>query len=203
MFKKTNQKKTILILGDTLTLLIVTLIGFATHGETSISFLLRMLTTFIPLLVGWFLLAPWFGLFNSELNSNSKQLWRPAFAMLFAGPLAVVLRGLILNAPIIPIFAVVLSATSALGLMIWRTLYFVLKSQRLSLNNKGSRMTALMIINTIFIFSSRLLRPLQELLLPSYRVPQRVQAQRLQLQQPPHLQPLQPELLPQPLRMLH
>jgi hypothetical protein len=48
-------------------------------------------------------------------------------AMLFAGPLAVVLRGLILNAPIIPIFAVVLSATSALGLVIWRTLYFLLK----------------------------------------------------------------------------
>ncbi len=44
------MNKTILILGDTLTLLIVTLIGFATHGETAISFLPRMLTTFIPLL---------------------------------------------------------------------------------------------------------------------------------------------------------
>ena len=48
-------------------------------------------------------------------------------AMLFAGPLAVVLRGLILNAPIIPIFAVVLSATSALGMMIWRGIYLRLK----------------------------------------------------------------------------
>ena len=120
------MNKTILILGDTLTLLIVTLIGFATHGETSISFFPRMLTTFIPLLIGWFLLAPWFQLFNPKINSNPKQFWRPALAMLFAGPLAVVLRGLILNAPIIPIFAVVLSATSALGMMIWRTLYFLL-----------------------------------------------------------------------------
>ena len=50
-------------------------------------------------------------------------------AMLFAGPLAVVLRGLILNAPIIPIFAVVLSATSALGMMIWRMLYFLLSQK--------------------------------------------------------------------------
>jgi hypothetical protein len=116
-----------LILGDTLTLLIVTLIGFATHGETSISFFPRLLTTFIPLLIAWFLLAPWFQLFNSEINSNPKQLWRPALTMLFAGPLAVILRGLILNAPIIPIFAVVLSATSALGMMIWRTLYLILK----------------------------------------------------------------------------
>ena len=125
------MKNKILILSDILTLLIVTLIGFATHGETSISFLPRMLTTFIPLLVGWFLLAPWFGLFNIEIISNSKGLWRPALTMLFAGPLAVVLRGLILNTPIIPIFAVVLSGTSAFGMMIWRTLYFLLSRRTL------------------------------------------------------------------------
>jgi hypothetical protein len=117
------KSKYILILGDSLTLLIVTLIGFATHGESGVSFLPRMLAAFIPLLIGWFLLAPWFGLFKAEIISTPKQIWRPALAMLFAGPLAVVLRGLILNAPIIPIFAVVLSATSAFGMMIWRTLY--------------------------------------------------------------------------------
>ena len=121
------MKNKILILGDILALLIVTLIGFATHGETSISFFPRVLTTFIPLLIGWFLLAPWFGLLDPEIYSNPKQLWRPALTMLFADPLAVVLRGLILNAPIIPIFAVVLSVTSALGMMIWRTLYLILK----------------------------------------------------------------------------
>jgi len=129
------MKNKILILGDILTLLIVTLIGFATHGETSISFFPRMLITFIPLIVAWFLIAPWFRLFDSappQPSPNSKNLGRVTvgrvgLAMLFAGPLAVVLRGLILNAPIIPIFAVVLSATSALGMIIWRTLYFLLK----------------------------------------------------------------------------
>lgn len=121
------KSKYILIIGDSLTLLIVTLIGFATHGESGVSFLPRMLAAFIPLLMGWFLLAPWFGLIKAEIISNPKQIWRPALAMLFAGPLAVVLRGLILNAPIIPIFAVVLSATSAFGMMIWRGLYLILK----------------------------------------------------------------------------
>jgi Protein of unknown function (DUF3054) len=121
------MKNKILVLGDILTLLIITLIGFATHGETSISFVPRLLTTFIPLLIGWFLLAPWFGLFNSELNLSPDKLWRPALTMVFAGPLAVVLRGLILNAPIIPIFAVVLSATSALGMIIWRIVYSFLE----------------------------------------------------------------------------
>ena len=123
------KSKYILILGDGLTLLIVTLIGFATHGESGVSFLPRMLAAFIPLLIGWFLLAPWFGLFKAEIISNPKQIWRPALAMLFAGPLAVVLRGLILNAPIVPIFAVVLSATSAFGMMIWRTVYFLFSNR--------------------------------------------------------------------------
>ena len=135
------MKNKILILGDTLTLLIITLIGFATHGETSISFLPRMLTTFIPLLIAWFLLSPWFGLFNSAPTlppPNPEGIWgrwrvategaiKAGLAMLFAGPLAVVLRGLILNAPIIPIFAVVLSATSTLGMIIWRIVYLILK----------------------------------------------------------------------------
>jgi len=46
--------------------------------------------------------------------------------MLFVGPFAVTLRGLILNAPIIPIFAVVLTATSAFGMLVWRGIYFLL-----------------------------------------------------------------------------
>jgi hypothetical protein len=134
------KSKYTLILGDILTLFIVTLIGFATHGETTISFLPRMLATFIPLLIGWFLLAPWFQLFaptqpppNSRIGGRWREATegakRVALAMLFAGPLAVVLHGLILNAPIIPIFAVVLSATSALGMMIWRMVYLFLKSK--------------------------------------------------------------------------
>jgi len=120
------KSKYILVIGDALALLVVTLLGFTTHGEFNASFLPRMLAVYIPLLIGWFLLSPWFGLFNSEIISNSKQFWRPILTMLFAGPLAVVLRGLLLNAPIIPIFAVVLSGTSALGLMIWRMVYFLI-----------------------------------------------------------------------------
>jgi len=38
-----------LIGGDILALGIITVIGFASHGETEISFIPRMFTTFIPL----------------------------------------------------------------------------------------------------------------------------------------------------------
>ena len=120
------HNRSILILGDILAIGLVTLIGFATHGETDLSFLPRMAATFLPLVIGWFLLAPRLGLFQDEVIYHARQLWRPALTALFAAPLAAVLRGLMLNTPIIPIFAVVLGVTSTLGMVVWRALYFLL-----------------------------------------------------------------------------
>jgi len=121
------MNKNILIPGDLLAIALITLIGFATHGEAGLSFLPRMAAIFFPLSLAWFILAPLLGLFQQETTSNPKQLWRPALTALFAAPLAAVLRGLILHAPIIPVFALVLSATTALGMVIWRGVYFLLK----------------------------------------------------------------------------
>jgi hypothetical protein len=118
------MKKYILILGDLLAVAIVTVIGFVSHRETDLSFLPRMAAVFFPLIISWFLLAPALGLFQREITFHPKQLWRPAFAALFAGPLAAVLRGFLLNAPVIPLFAAILSGTFALGMVIWRALYF-------------------------------------------------------------------------------
>ena len=112
--------------GDILALAILTFIGFSTHGETGIAFLPRMGAIFVPMMISWFLIAPWFGLFQPEITSNPKQLWRSALAMLFAAPLVAVLRGFILNAPIIPIFVAVLGVTTALGMALWRGIYYFL-----------------------------------------------------------------------------
>lgn len=124
-----NMNRAFLIFGDIVAILIVTIIGFATHGEADISFLPRMAAMFFPLLISWFLLAPFLGLFDPSITSSARQLWRPALTMIFAGPAAAMLRGLILNAPIIPIFAVVLSATSAFGMLVWRGIYLFLQSR--------------------------------------------------------------------------
>jgi hypothetical protein len=120
------KKKAILVLGDIFAILLTTIVGFASHGEAGLSFLPRMAAIFFPLAIAWFILAPFFGLFQQEITSNPKQLWRPGLAMIFAGPLAIVVRGLLLNAPIIPIFAVVLSTTSAVGMIIWRGIFLFL-----------------------------------------------------------------------------
>ena len=131
------MNKSLLVIGDILAIAILTLIGFATHGEADISFLPRMAALFFPLSISWFVLAPALGLFRQETISEPRQLWRPALAALFAAPMAAVLRGFILNAPIIPIFAAVLAGTSALGIVIWRALYFVLE-RRARLKNSVS-----------------------------------------------------------------
>lgn len=121
-----TRSKYALAAGDLFAIAVVTAIGFATHGETDLSFLPRMAALFFPLSITWFLLAPALDLFQDETISDPKQMWRPAFVMLFAAPLAAILRGFILNAPIIPVFAAVLAFVSAAGMFLWRALYFFL-----------------------------------------------------------------------------
>jgi hypothetical protein len=115
-----------LIPGDLLAIAIITLIGFATHGEAGLPVLPRMAAVFFPLAVTWFILATALQLFQQEVVSDPRQLWRPALTMIFAASLAAILRGLILNAPVIPIFGLVLSATSAFGMLVWRVIYLIL-----------------------------------------------------------------------------
>lgn len=112
--------------GDLLAIVLVTFIGFATHGEANVSFVPRMAALFFPLSISWFLLTPALGLFDRKVILDPKQLWRPALAMIFAAPMAAVLRGFVLNAPVIPIFAAVLAGTSALGMVIWRLIWYSL-----------------------------------------------------------------------------
>jgi len=118
------KAKWTLIAGDILALAIITEIGFAIHGETEISFVPRMLTTFIPLLVSWFLIAPWLGLFDAQITSNPKQLWRTPLAMLLASPMTAILRAAMLNAVALPLFTIIIGGSAALGMSVWRGLYF-------------------------------------------------------------------------------
>jgi len=119
------KNKNILIFGDVVALAIVTIVGFVTHGEGGIEYLPRMAAAFFPLAAAWLILAPWFELFDAQVHLNLNMAGRIALAVVFAAPLALVLRGLLLNAPIIPIFAVVFTLTSAFGLILWRTIYFL------------------------------------------------------------------------------
>ena len=123
-----GQPRWILILGDLITLIVVTAFGFATHGTLATAGA-RMLTTFIPMLIAWTAAAPLLGVYDPQRAKDLRQIWRPFWAAVLAAPLAAWLRGIWLNQPIIPIFVLVLGGVSAAGILIWRLLYALIASR--------------------------------------------------------------------------
>lgn len=118
----------VLFLGDIITLAIVTIIGFASHGTADTAGA-RMLTTFVPLVVAWFLVAPFFQVYKIENALIGRQLWRPVWAMVIAAPLAAWLRGMMLGSPILPVFVVILGGASVVAIMVWRVLFWLVASR--------------------------------------------------------------------------
>lgn len=117
-----------LIAGDALALLVVSVVGFASHNS-EINW--RILTTFLPLMAAWVFIAPWLGVYQPEYANQVGQVWRPALAAFLAAPMAAWLRGVWLNQPVIPIFVFVLGGSAALGMFIWRLLWSSLVVKRI------------------------------------------------------------------------
>jgi len=110
-----------LYIGDIVTLGVVTAYGFASHGTLG-SAGMRLLTTFIPLLVAWFLLAPFLGVYQNDYRDDWCALWRPFMAMVLGAPWAAFLRAVLLGTTITPLFVVILGGVSALAIVFWRGL---------------------------------------------------------------------------------
>jgi hypothetical protein len=113
-----------LLCGDALIILVVTMVGFLTHYGAVENW--RWLSTFLPVLAAWLAIAPWLGLYRSDLNSQPLQLWRPVLAALLSAPLAATLRGTWLSEPVLPLFVGVLGLTNGLGLLIWRLVWLLI-----------------------------------------------------------------------------
>ncbi|UCH60737.1 MAG: DUF3054 domain-containing protein [Anaerolineales bacterium] len=120
-----NLRMVVLIIGDTITLGLVTLYGFASHDELETAGL-RLLTTFLPLVFAWILISPHLGLFDSQRLEEPRQLWRSFWAMVLAAPLAAWMRGAWLKTPIQPIFVVIIGGISALAILAWRSLFWLM-----------------------------------------------------------------------------
>ena len=133
MHARFTHQKYYLIIGDVVTFAVVTVAGFASHGTAGTAGS-RMLTTFIPLLGGWFLIAPHLNVYDQEAALNWRQLWRPFWAMVLAGPMVAWLRGTLLESPILPLFVVILGGVSALAILAWRGLYWLLATRMQRVN---------------------------------------------------------------------
>lgn len=123
-----NNRFGILLTGDLMVLALVTVYGFASHNELG-SAGWRMLTTFLPLVVAWLFAAAPLGALDTNRLKDPRQLWRPFWAMVLAGPMAAWLRAVWLGMPIQPVFVAVLGGVSALALLVWRACFWLIFSR--------------------------------------------------------------------------
>jgi len=121
-----NRRNLILWAGDLAVVVILTWIGFATHDRLDAGSA-RIAATLVPLLMAWVFVALPAGILSETAASQPLGLLRAAWAMVLAGVLAAILRGLVLNRAVAPVFAIVLSGSSMLGILVWRFLYLLLQ----------------------------------------------------------------------------
>ena len=118
----------VLLLGDVVVLVLVTLAGFARHNELETG-VPRMPATFLPWLLAWLLVAPALEAFDIQRARQPNQLWRPFYAMILTSPLAALFRAIWLETTIVPVFVVVFGGISTLAMLAWRALYCLVASR--------------------------------------------------------------------------
>jgi hypothetical protein len=120
---KFTKQHWILFSGDIIAAAIITAWGFSSHDRLGTAGF-RLLTTFVPVLTAWLMVAPFLGVYDPHRAADPRQLWRPFWAMVLAGPMAALIRAFWLGGAIAPIFVIVLGGFSALGLLAWRIVYW-------------------------------------------------------------------------------
>jgi hypothetical protein len=118
------SKHGLLLVGDVFTLVVVTILGFASHAALDAG--PRMLATFVPLLAAWLLIAPHLRVYHRETTQEPNQLWRPFWAMWLAAPMAGWLRGVLLGTAVLPVFVFILGGVGAFSILLWRSIYYLI-----------------------------------------------------------------------------
>ena len=124
-----SKPQTVLLAGDVIVILLMTLYGFFSHQMLSTAGG-RLWSTFLPWVAAWTLVAPNLGVFDEEKVRNSRDLWRPFWAMILASPIAGFIRAVWLGEDVMPIFVVVFGGFCALGVLAWRSIYQFIASRR-------------------------------------------------------------------------
>lgn len=125
----------LLAAGDALVFLLFAGIGRASHGEASgLAALGLVLETAAPFAAGWFLSAPWAGLFRPAVAARLRPtLGRAALAWLVGLPIGMALRMLLRHEGLPPAsFFVTSYLFVLLFLAVWRGLFTWLAGRRVA-----------------------------------------------------------------------
>ncbi|GAC1504774.1 MAG: hypothetical protein NVS2B12_17840 [Ktedonobacteraceae bacterium] len=124
--KNSTRSTVILVLGDIMMFLVFAAIGRRSHGEAvGLAAVSQVVTTAVPFLLGWFLVAPFIGAFRRDIMADPlKMARRTALSWLAAWPVAMLLRGLLVDHAIPPwTFWLVAFISNTVFLQLWRLPY--------------------------------------------------------------------------------
>lgn len=129
-----------LAVGDALVFLIFAAIGRNSHGEASgLAAIPQIVLTAAPFAIGWFIVAPFIGVFRRELADQPKAMaMRTALAWLLAWPVGLLLRWFFVDRLKTPptsagdftAFATVTFLFNMVVLLVWRVPYALNNSVR-------------------------------------------------------------------------
>lgn len=120
--KNIKIKKIGLLLGDSGTIIIIVLLGGLFHKTITYNYSSIFITS-ISWIIGWISLASISRLYNHEYVIKIESVWFSVWVMILASPIAGLIRGVILEKPIIPVFVGVLGGVLAISMFFWRLLY--------------------------------------------------------------------------------
>jgi hypothetical protein len=118
-----RQSVILLVIGDILCFLIFSLVGTSSHGETTgPSSIGRIVLVALPFMAGWFLVAPFLGLYRKELMAAPRAMaTRTAIAWIPAWVISMILRGIFFDHGVpAPAFMLISFAFNLAILEIWR-----------------------------------------------------------------------------------
>ncbi len=112
-----------LVVGDACSFLVFAAVGRASHDEAAgLAAFFLVAQTAAPFALGWYIVAPFFGVYRRAYTSNGVRtmLLRTALAWLCAWPVGLLLRG-IFKSEIPPVsFAIVTLIANLVFLGVWR-----------------------------------------------------------------------------------
>jgi hypothetical protein len=119
------------LIGDIISVLLFTLVGFASHGTLgSEGVAMRFGAVFLPWSISYLLIGRRFGVYDPANVAEWNVILQALFAMLLASPLAAVLRGFWLGRDVSPTFVLIMAGVAGITIVAWRGLYVFVVTRR-------------------------------------------------------------------------
>ena len=130
-----SRSSLLLYLGDVFFILLFALIGRQTHNmPTGVAAFGAIFNTAAPFIIGWLVVAPWFGAYQSEAWQDAKSAVLTVLKAIVPALIAGILLRRLFEGGFSPVvFYLVAGGFMLLMLVIWRLIYALVLAPRLNI----------------------------------------------------------------------